>query len=213
MKVMLTRDVENVGRAGDVKDVADGYGRNFLLPRKLAVPARAGVEEEAKKIRDAAHRRETKDREEAQTLADDLAKRFPEDTVLQFSYLPTISAKLALGRGDSWKAIKVLQTAGPYELSFRNGLLPVYVRGEAYLAAHQGSEAATEFQKILDHRGIVTNDPIGALAHLQIGRAYAMAGNTAKAKSAYQDYVTLWKDADPDIPILKEAKAEYEKLQ
>ena len=149
----------------------------------------------------------------AQTLADDLAKRFPEDTVLQFSYLPTISAKLALGRGDSWKAIKVLQTAGPYELSFRNGLLPVYVRGEAYLAAHQGSEAATEFQKILDHRGIVTNDPIGALAHLQIGRAYAMAGNTAKAKSAYQDYVTLWKDADPDIPILKEAKAEYEKLQ
>ena len=149
----------------------------------------------------------------AQTLADDLAKRFPEDTVLQFSYLPTISAKLALGRGDSWKAIKVLQTAGPYELSVRNGLLPVYARGEAYLAAHQGSEAATEFQKILDHRGIVTNDPIGALAHLQIGRAYAMAGNTAKAKSAYQDYLTLWKDADPDIPILKEAKAEYAKLQ
>ena len=149
----------------------------------------------------------------AQTLADDLAKRFPEDTVLQFSYLPTISAKLALGRGDSWKAIKVLQTAGPHELSFRNGLLPVYVRGEAYLAAHQGSEAATEFQKILDHRGIVTNDPIGALAHLQIGRAYAMAGNTAKAKSAYQDYLTLWKDADPDIPILKEAKTEYARLQ
>jgi eukaryotic-like serine/threonine-protein kinase len=92
-------------------------------------------------------------------------------------------------------------------------LYPVVVRGEAYLAAHQGSEAAAEFQKILDHRGIVVNEFIGALAHLQLGRAYAMAGDTAKAKSAYQDFFALWKDADPDIPILKEAKAEYAKLQ
>jgi eukaryotic-like serine/threonine-protein kinase len=144
-----------------------------------------------------------------QSLADDLAKRFPKDTIVQFNYLPTISAKLVLGRGDPWKAIKVLQTAGPYELSFEN---PVYVRGEAYLAAHQGSEAATEFQKILDHRGIVLNEPIGALAHLQIGRAYAMQGDTAKAKAAYQDFLTLWKEADPDIPILIAAKAEYAKL-
>ena len=87
------------------------------------------------------------------------------------------------------------------------------MRGEAYLAAHQGTEAAAEFKKILDHRGIVVNDPIGALAHLQIGRAYAMQGDTAKARAAYQDFLTLWKDADPDIPILKEAKAEYAKLQ
>jgi tetratricopeptide (TPR) repeat protein len=92
-------------------------------------------------------------------------------------------------------------------------LYPVYVRGEAYLALSQGGEAAVEFQKILDHRGIVLNSPIGALAHLQLGRAYAMEGDTAKAKAAYQDFLTIWKDADPDIPILKQAKAEYAKLQ
>ena len=92
-------------------------------------------------------------------------------------------------------------------------MYPVYVRGEAYLAANQGAEAAAEFQKILDHRGIVLNEPIGALAHLQLGRAYAMSSDMAKARAAYSDFLTLWKDADPDIPILKEAKAEYAKLQ
>jgi eukaryotic-like serine/threonine-protein kinase len=92
-------------------------------------------------------------------------------------------------------------------------MYPVYVRGEAYLAGHQGSEAAAEFQKILDHRGTVLNEPIGALAHLQIGRAYAMQGDTAKARAAYQDFLTLWKDADLDIPILKRAKEEYAKLK
>jgi hypothetical protein len=92
-------------------------------------------------------------------------------------------------------------------------LYPVFVRGEAYLAAHQGSEAAAEFQKILDHRGIVLNEPIGALAHLQLGRAYVMAGDTAKARAAYQDFLTLWKDADSDIPILIAAKGEYAKLK
>jgi eukaryotic-like serine/threonine-protein kinase len=91
-------------------------------------------------------------------------------------------------------------------------LFSVFVRGEAYLSAHQGSEAAAEFQKILDHRGIVLNEPIGALAHLQIGRAYAMQGDAAKARAAYQDFRSLWKDADPDIPILKQAKAEYAHL-
>jgi Tfp pilus assembly protein PilF len=92
-------------------------------------------------------------------------------------------------------------------------MYPVYVRGEAYLASHQGSQAAAEFQKILDHRGVVLNEPIGTLAHLQIGRAYAMQGDTAKAKAAYQDFLMLWKDADPDIPILIAAKAKYAKLQ
>ena len=92
-------------------------------------------------------------------------------------------------------------------------LYPVYVRGEVYLALHQGAEAATEFQKILVHRGIVVSDPIGALAHLQLGRAFALSGDKIKAKAAYQDFLTLWKDADPDIPILKQAKAEYAKLQ
>ncbi len=93
------------------------------------------------------------------------------------------------------------------------GQAPVYVRGEAYLATHQGAEAAAEFQKILDHREIAQNLPIGALAHLQIGRAYAMQGDTGKAKAAYQDFLTLWKDADPDIPVLIAAKSEYAKLQ
>ena len=155
----------------------------------------------------------------AQALADDLAKRFPEDTVVQFNYLPTIHGQLAFSRNDHSRAIAALQSAASYELgipgnsAFTAAVFPVYVRGEAYLEAHQGSEAAAEFQKILDHRGIVFNEPIGALAHLQLGRAYAMAGDTTKAKSAYQDFFTLWRDADPDIPILKEAKAEYAKLQ
>ena len=158
----------------------------------------------------------------AQALADDLAKRFPEDTVVQFNYLPTLHAQLALSRTDASKAIEVLQAVqqtgigvrnAPYELGSYGALCPVFVRGEAYLAAHQGSEAAAEFQKILDHRGIVLNEPIGALANLQIGRAYAMQGDTAKAKAAYQDFLRLWKDADPDIPILQQAKAEYEKLK
>jgi tetratricopeptide (TPR) repeat protein/predicted Ser/Thr protein kinase len=150
----------------------------------------------------------------AQVLADDLAKRFPEDTDVQFHCLPTIHAQLALNGNDTSKAIDALQVAAPYELgnAYSFPLYPIFVRGEAYLGAHQGSEAAAEFQKILDHRGIVLNSPIGALAHLQIGRAYAMQGDTAKAKAAYQDFLTLWKDADPDIPILIAAKSEYAKL-
>jgi len=156
----------------------------------------------------------------AQSMMDDLGKRFPENTIWQFNYLPTLQAKLAVSRGNASQALESLRAAAPYELgqmsSFAypwSALYPVFVRGEAYLAAHQGSEAAAEFQKILDHRGIVVIEPIGALAHLQIGRAYAMQGETAKARAAYQDFLTLWKDADPDIPILKEAKAEFTKLQ
>jgi len=151
------------------------------------------------------------DAERAQTLANDLAKRFPEDTVLQSFCLPTVYAGIALDRHDPPKAIEALQATSPYELSF-SGLISAYVRGETYLIAHRGAEAAAEFQKILDHRGIILNDPIGALAHLQIGRAYAMQGETAKAKAAYQDFLTLWKDADPDIPLLIAAKTEFAKL-
>ena len=133
---------------------------------------------------------------------------------MRYNYLPTLQAQLALGRHDTTKAIEFLEAAGPYELGGRRfSLYPVLVRGEAYLVAQQGSEAAAEFQKILDHRGIVLNSPIGALARLQIGRAYAMQGDTAKAKAAYQEFLTLWKDADPDVPILIAAKAEYAKLQ
>ena len=133
----------------------------------------------------------TGDASRAQTLADDLGKRFPEDTIVHFNYLPTIRAQIALSRSDSSKAIEALQAAAPYELGV-GGLLPIYVRGEAYLAAHEGSEAAAEFQKILDHRGVVINSTIGALAHLGLARAYALSGDTAKSRTAYQDFLALW---------------------
>jgi eukaryotic-like serine/threonine-protein kinase len=153
-------------------------------------------------------------------LSEDLAKQFPKDTFVQFNYLPTLRARLALIRNDAAKAIEHLQSSSPYELgsegsvaAYNATLYPVQVRGEAYLAAGRGKEAAAEFQKILDHLGIVQNSLVGALAHLQIGRAFALAGDSTRAKAAYQDFLTLWKDADPDIPILKEAKTEYAKLK
>jgi serine/threonine protein kinase/Tfp pilus assembly protein PilF len=160
------------------------------------------------------------DNERAQTVNDDLAKRFPEDTLMQLNYLPTLRAKLALNRGNAAEAIETLTAAAPYELgqstsSFSDwtSLYPVFVRGEAYLAAHQGGEAATEFQKILDHRGIAQSEAIGALAHLGLARAHVLQGDTAKARAAYQDFLTLWKDADPDIPVLIAAESEYAKLK
>jgi eukaryotic-like serine/threonine-protein kinase len=155
------------------------------------------------------------DSRRALPLSDDLAKHFPDDTIVQFNYLPTLRAQLALARKDAPNAIDTLQVAAPYELGSigDQSLYPVYVRGLAYLATHRGSEAAFEFQKVVTHRGIVVNSVIGALAHLQIGRAYSMQGDTVRAKAAYQDFLTLWKDADPEIPIFIAAKAEYAKLQ
>jgi DNA-binding winged helix-turn-helix (wHTH) protein/tetratricopeptide (TPR) repeat protein len=154
------------------------------------------------------------DAKRAQLLADDLGTRFPANTVVRFNFIPTIKAQLELIRNDSSKAIETLQAAAPYEVGslLGNRLYPVYVRGEAYLAAHRGIEAAAEFEKIIEHRGVALNRPTGVLAHLGLARAYAMQGDTAKAKAAYQDFLTLWKDADPDIPILKQAKLEYGKL-
>jgi len=156
----------------------------------------------------------------AQALAGDLGMRFPENTIWRFNYLPTLRAKVALNRGNTSEAIESLKAAEPYDLGQMTAfaypwtaLYSVFFRGEAYLAAHQGSEAAAEFQKILDHRGIVVIEPIGALAHLRVGRAYAIQGETAKARAAYQDFLTLWKDADPGIPVVKQAKAEYAKLR
>ena len=158
------------------------------------------------------------DTAQATRLAADLAKRFPEDTIVQFNYLPTIHAATALQEGSASKAIEALAPVASYELgnpgtAFTFALYPVYLRGEAYLAEHQGSAAAAEFQKILNHPGVVANEPIGALAHLGLARAYAISGDTAKAQAAYQDFLGLWKDADPDIPVLVAAKAEYAKLQ
>jgi tetratricopeptide (TPR) repeat protein len=157
----------------------------------------------------------------ARALADDLEKRFPEDTCVQFSYLPILRALSALAHHDPSGAVDRLQAALPYDLAatgtgFAAGfgnLYPAYVRGRAYLKAGRGPEAAAEFQKILDHRGVVVADPVDALARLQLGRAWALAGDKSKARAAYQDFLTLWKDADREIPILTEAKAEYARLQ
>jgi serine/threonine protein kinase/predicted Zn-dependent protease len=155
----------------------------------------------------------------AQSLADDLTKRFPLDTVVQSVWLPTIRAQIETGRKNGTRGIELLEVAAPYELGMLTGsaanscLYPLYVRAQAYLSEQQGSAAAAEFQKILDHRGLLWNCATGALAHLGLARAYVLQGNTAKAKAAYQDFLTLWKDADPDIPILIAAKSEYAKLK
>ena len=148
---------------------------------------------------------------QAESLVQELARDFPHDTVVQFAILPTLRAQLALNRGKSDEAVESLKSALPYELG-EWALYPNYVRGEAYLAAHRGREAALEFEKIIDHRGLVLNDIVGALAGLQIARAYAVERDSGKARAAYEDFLNLWKDADPDLPIMKEAKAEYAKL-
>ncbi len=154
----------------------------------------------------------------AQSLAEDLAKRFPQDTIVQAVWVPTIRAQIE-GRKNPARSVELLQAAAPDELGMLSGsatnscLYPVYVRAQAYLSAHQGAPAAAEFQKILDHRGLLWNCATGALAHLGLARACVLQGNTGKARATYQDFFALWKDADPDIPILKQAKAEYAKLQ
>jgi len=153
----------------------------------------------------------------ARVLLEELEKNYPTNTMLKLYWLPAINAAIELNKGNSSQALVDLEAAAPYELgqagTFINYLYPAYMRGQAYLLEHNGTAAAAEFQKVLDHRGIVVNFVTGSLARLQIGRAYAMAGDSAKAKSAYQGFFSLWKGADPDIPILKEAKAEYAKLQ
>jgi len=153
----------------------------------------------------------------AKSLAEDLRKSYPTNTVLNLYWLPTINAAVELENGN-WKAAQAdVEAAAPYELGVPpplevGTLYPAYVRGQAYLLARNGLAAAAEFQKLLDHRGIVQNFVTGALVHLQIGRAYAMAGDSAQAKAAYNDFLMLWKDANQDIPIYKQARAEYANL-
>ena len=207
---------------------ADAAMREALFGNTLAARQRAGAAVELSKSRDVEYGAAfalalAGDSSRSQGLTEDLARRFPEDTIVRFTYVPTIRALVALKHSQPSKAIELLQTTISYEggtpieggSEFFLGagtLYPAYVRGLAYLATRQGAEAAAEFQKILDHRGIVICDPIGALAHLQLGRAYALLVDKSKANSVYQDFLTLWKDADPDIPILKQAKAEYANL-
>jgi tetratricopeptide (TPR) repeat protein len=157
----------------------------------------------------------------SKTLANDLERRCPEDTSVRVSYLPTIRGILALNHGEPSKSVELLQVAVPYELGtqrstihgFFGALYPIFVRGNAYLAARRGADAASEFHKILDHPGIVVSDPVGLLAHLQLARSYVLLGEKAEARSAYADFMVLWENADSDAEILKQAKAEYAKLR
>ena len=154
----------------------------------------------------------------AEKLADQLNQDFPLDTLMQNYWIPAIRASIELDRRSADKAIALLQAALPYELAdpppFAAGTMyPAYLRGQAYLAARKGAEAAAEFQKILDHPGVIVNFPLGALAHLGLGRARAIVGDATGARTAYQDFLATWKDADSEIPALKLAKVEYQKLQ
>jgi tetratricopeptide (TPR) repeat protein len=160
----------------------------------------------------------TGDEVKAQRVADDLNKRFPDSTYLRVAPMPVIRASIALHAGKPSDALAALDGITPHELAIpQNGalipMLPVYIRGQAYLAAHQGGEAAAQFQMVVDHPGIVGNYVIGSLAHLGLARSYAMQGDTAKSKVAYQDFLALWKNADADLPILKQAKSEYGQLK
>jgi len=225
---VLTRRASDSAQRADEKETAAGYEAEAAV-REALVGNMSQAKQGAKAAFALSTGRDVEalsaialalagDSAQATGMASDLAKRFPEDTVVQSDYLPMIHAAAALQNGSPTKAIEALAPAAPYELgtpaqSVSFALYSVYLRGEAYVAAHQGGAAPAEFQKILDHAGVVINEPIGALAHLGLGRAYAISGDAAKAKSEYQDFLALWKDADPDIPILKEAKAEYAKLQ
>ena len=222
----LTRRASDSAQRADEKETAAGYEAESAL-REALVGNMNQAKQGAKAALALSTGRDVEavsaitlalagDSAQAMRMASDLAKRFPEDTIVQFDYLPMIHASVAIQSGSGTKAIEALAPTAPYELgspaqSVAIALYPVYLRGEAYVAAHQGG--AADFQKILNHPGVVVNEPIGALAHLGLGRAYALSGDATRARSAYQDFLALWKDADPDIPILKEAKAEYAKLQ
>jgi tetratricopeptide (TPR) repeat protein len=160
------------------------------------------------------------DLDRAQKMADELEKQNPLNTTINRYWLPTIRAAIELNRQNPSKAVEILQTAAPYELGEPDPtpevggfLYPVFLRGQAYLALRRGSAATTEFQKLIDYRGVVINCPLSALAHLGLARAYALQGDTSKARAFYQDFLTLWKDADPDSPVLVAANAEYAKLK
>jgi hypothetical protein len=159
------------------------------------------------------------DSSRVQSLISDFAKRFPSDTLAKSLYVPTLRAELALQRHDFSKALSELDPIGPYEMGQASSsntvsiaLDPVYIHATVLLLAKRGPQATTELQKILEHRGVVINGPIGVMVHLALGRAYTLFGDTGKAKVAYQDFLAQWKDADPDIPVLKEAKGEYAAL-
>jgi len=193
---------------------------NWQVARRGAAAALAVVSNRDSQTLAALILAQSGDAAQAQKMSKDLARRYPLDTLINGYWLPTIRAAIELDHNNPAEAIHLLQGAASYELGavlftadFSAPLHPAYVRGEAYLRLHRGKEAAAEYQKFVDHWGAVRKFPLGALARLGLARAYAMQGDSAKAHTAYQDFLTLWKDADPDIPILKQAKAEYARLQ
>ena len=223
----LTRRAMDSAQHNDAKETAATYQAAAAL-REVEVGNREQARAEAHAAVKLAPNRDVRaiaalalaragDTAGAERLAAELDKTFPLDTLVQRYWLPTIRAGVALERKDPNRAIELLKAASTVELSILTTLAismcPAYVRGEAYLMLHDGNRAAAEFQKFIDHRGLVVNFPWGALARLGLARAYALQGDTAKARAAYQDFLALWKDADPDTPILKEAKAEYAKLK
>jgi hypothetical protein len=156
----------------------------------------------------------------AETLAADIEKRFPEDTSFRFAYVPVLRALVALSRQEPARATAALEPTATYELAsladhegFNGSLYGVYVRGLAYLEQRKGPEAATEFEKVVSHRGIVVYDPIGAVSRWRLGQAYALAGDVQRSKAAYDDFLALWKDADQDVPILKKVRSERAALR
>ena len=223
----LTGQAMDSAQRNDAKETAAGYQAEAAL-REVEAGNHEQARAEAKAAVKLAPNRDVRamaalalaragDTAAAEKLAAELDKTFPLDTLVQRYWLPTIRAAVALGRKDPNRAVELLKGASRIELGAPTELAiflcPIYMRGEAYLMLHDGSRAAAEFQKFIDHRGVVVNFPWGALARLGLARAYALQGDTAKARTAYKDFLTLWKDADPDAPILKEAQTEYDELK
>ncbi len=224
----LTRRAMDSAQHNDAKETAAGYQAEAAL-REVESGNREQARAEANAALKLAPNRDVRamaalalaragDTAAAEKLAVELDKTFPLDTLVQRYWLPTIRAAIALERKDPNRAIELLKVVSTIELGEPTAdltvfLCPVSLRGEAYLMLHDGNRAAAEFQKFIDHRGVVMNFPWGALARLGLARAYAMQGDSAKAKAAYQDFLALWKDADADVPILKQANAEYAKLR
>jgi predicted Zn-dependent protease len=224
----LTRRAMNSAEHNDAKETAAAYQAAAAL-REVESGNREQAQADANGALKLAPNRDVRlvaalalaragDTAGAEKLAVELDKTFPLDTLVQRYWLPTTRAAVALERKDPNGAVEFLKVAHGVELgqptnSISVFLCPVYLRGEAYLMLNDGYAAATEFQKFIDHRGVVANFPWGAMARLGLARAYAIQGDTAKTKAAYQEFLTLWKDADPDIPVLIEAKSEYAKLK
>jgi len=223
----LTRSAIESARRNDVTEAAAFYQAESAL-REAELGNRAQARKDAAEAVRLAPNRDVQamaalaqvragDSAGAEKLAAELNNSMPQDTLVQSYWLPTIRGGVELERKNPTKAVELLQAASSYELAQPRGnggfLCPVYLRGQAYLMRHNGSAAAAEFQKFIDHRGLVVNFPLGALARLGLGRAYTLQGETAKARAAYQDFLSLWKDADPDIPILIAAKSEYAKMK